>query len=133
MEIRTLADVAQVIRKACKTNQALPTVFKQTYHCPLGNIIKPERKELMDEILNHYEPPFIPKAKDVDEWELVCFKWLPLLENENRYIVWDRCSGMGWKSVIISFQKRTGQQICVRTAQRRFNEGCLIIYSKVKS
>ena len=110
------------IRIACDVDKALPSVFKQQYRCPLGRYVKPELEVLVDEQLNG-DPPFHVTPELFKIWEKVCFEWMPLLSLEERKIVWDRCSGMGWKLVMTRYEERTLTKTTRFSIMRQFKKG----------
>ena len=117
-----LKAIEEDIRMACEVDKALPSVFKQRYRCPLGAMVKPELDVLLDEQLNG-DPPFHVTPELFEIWEKVCFEWMPLLSLEERKIVWDRCSGMGWKLVMTRYEKRTLTKTTRFSIMRLFKKG----------
>lgn len=117
-----LKAIEEDIRVACEVDKALPSVFKQRYRCPLGQYVKPELDVLVDEQLNG-DPPFHVTPELFEIWEKVCFEWMPLLSLEERKIVWDRCSGMGWKLVMTRYEERTLTKTTRFSIMRLFKKG----------
>lgn len=117
-----LKAIEKDIRTACEVDKALSPVFKHRYRCPLGQYVKPELDVLVDEQLNG-DPPFHVTPELFEIWEKVCFEWMPLLSLEERKIVWDRCSGMGWKLVMTRYEKRTLTKTTRFSIMRLFKKG----------
>lgn len=117
-----LKAIEEDIRTACEVDRALSPVFKQRYRCPLGAMVKPELDVLVDEQLNG-DPPFHVTPELFEIWEKVCFEWMPLLSLEERKIVWDRCSGMGWKLVMTRYEERTLTETTRFSIMRLFKKG----------
>lgn len=119
-----LKSIEEDIRTACEVDKALPSVFKQRYRCPLGQYVKPELKELQDEILNNGDR-FIVTPAVYDIWWKVVSQWMPKLHISTQKIVWWRCSGMGWKRVgrMLVEEKYTGTYFHRYTLYRYFVEG----------
>ena len=121
-----LKAIEKDIRTACEVDKALSPVFKHRYRCPLGQYVKPELDVLVDEQLNG-DPPFHVTPELFETWEKVCFEWMPLLSLEERKIVWDRCSGMGWKLVMTRYEERSAVKITRTTVWTYFNKSLLKI------
>ena len=123
-----LKAIEEDIRTACEVDRALSPAFKQRYRCPLGQYVKPELKELQDEILSNGDR-FIVTPDVYDIWWKVVSQWMPKLHISTQKIVWWRCSGMGWKRVeqMLVENGLTGTYFHRNTLCRYFLKGLLEI------
>ena len=114
MDVVSLSDVAQEIRKAIAILKRFPAVKAKGFH--QGGIL-PEQEES-----DFRENGLIPTPQEIDHMWEVCFTWLGWLDADNRRLVWGRCSGKGWKQLAYK------HHVSRSTAIRRFNESCAVIW-----
>lgn len=95
---KTIKEIEEIIRRAIWTDRKLPKVGLYYPISPLGKMMAiDDTQRSLEDILEDIPFRERPTKEDIENWEMVMFVWLPLLEPLARDIVVKRCSGMGWK------------------------------------
>ncbi len=113
--IRSREEVTDHIRRACDIYKNYPVPRPNKIHTALRYhdilILGKERGDT-----------YCPTPQEVDDADTVQFEWMPLLELEDRQLVWKRFSGMGWKRLAKE------NDVCERTARNRVNKSIDRLY-----
>ncbi len=114
-QIKDKESVSEQIRRACEIYKNYPVPKPNKIHTALRyNDILSVSRERGDICC--------PTPQEVDDADTVQFEWMPLLNLDERILVWKRYSGMGWKRLA----KET--EICEKTARNRVNKSIEKLY-----
>ncbi len=90
----TLEQIKRDLATAAYVERLLPPVRPPKYRCWLFEIVyTPQEIAFMDQ---RPKPPR-PTKEQIDIWERVILKWLPLLTVDERTLVWKRACHIPWK------------------------------------
>jgi len=96
----TLEQIKKDLETAAYVERLMPPVRPPKYRCWLFEIVyTPQEIAFMD---RRPVPP-CPTQEQVAIWEKVILQWLPLLDVEERKLVWKRASHIPWKMLCIEF------------------------------
>ncbi len=114
-QIKEREDVQRHIQKACD-------IYKH-YSMPRPNKIHTAIRYLDVMAKGEEKGEYCcPTPTEVDDADIVQFEWLPLLEIDDRRLLWKRFSGMGWKRLA------TEHNICEKTARNRVKKSIDKLY-----
>ena len=96
----TTEQIKQDLETAAYVDRLLPEVRSPKYKSCMPDIIyTPQEIVFMDK--RPIKPR--PSQEQVDIWEKVNFEWLPVLEVEERRLVWKRANRIPWKLLSYEF------------------------------
>lgn len=90
------AHIEEQMRSSVRTLRRMPPVKVQGYFSTWPDIVRDQMEILQME----KEPLRIrPSARDIQELEEVLFEWMPLLNVDERRLLWARANRVPWKMV----------------------------------
>ena len=100
MKPKTIAEIKANLETAAYVDRLLPPVRSPRYRCLMPEIIyTPQEIALMDR--RPVRPR--PTQAQVSLWETVTLEWIPLLEIDERRLVWKRANRIPWKILCREF------------------------------
>ena len=102
----TIEQIKADLETAAFVERLMPSVHFQGYRNCM-----PEIKYTPQEIafMDHRPVPMRPTPEQIDIWEKVVLVWMPILDVEERKLVWKRAKRIPWKMLAHSF--RVSRQI----------------------
>ncbi len=99
-KVRTPEEIKDILETAAYVDRLLPAVRPPKYRCFMPQIVYTAQ-----EIAFMDKRPIRPRPtqEQVGLWEMVVLVWLPLLEKEERRIVWKRANRIPWKFLCREF------------------------------
>ncbi len=100
MKVKSVDDIKNILETAAYVERLLPPVRSPKYRCFMPQIVYTAQEiAFMDR--RSIRPR--PTQEQVGLWEMVVLVWLPLLEKEERRIVWKRANRIPWKFLCREF------------------------------
>ncbi len=113
--IKERKEISEHIRRACEIYKNYPVPKPNKIHTAMRyNEIVSLGRERGDICC--------PTPQEVDDADTVQFEWMPLLDMDDRQLVWKRFSGMGWKRLAKEIK------VCERTVRNRVNKSIDRLY-----
>lgn len=96
----TLEQIKEDLETAAYVERLMPPVRPPKYRCCMPDVVyTPEEIFYMD---RRPVPPR-PTQEQVSIWEQVVLKWLPILDIDERKLVWKRANHIPWKLLCYEF------------------------------
>ena len=100
MKSVTLEQIELDLETAARVERMMPSVPRPKYrNCMPEIYYTPQEIAFMD----RRPTPMRPTPEQIDIWEKVVLEWLPILEVEERKIVWKRAKHIPWKLLCREF------------------------------